>query len=81
MISESIQKVFIADFGVIMKKDDGGQDNSNGDFQTKPVKVTLKVEKYRDGRLGKTDIYLDYQRSRMLTKEEYQKECEAAMKI
>jgi hypothetical protein len=41
--------------------------------------LSLKVEKNRDGKLGKTEIYLDYLRSRMMTKEEYQKHCEAVM--
>jgi len=54
---------------------------SNGDSEMRPVKVALKVEKNRDGKLGKTEIYLDYPRSRMMTKEEYQKQCEAVMEI
>jgi hypothetical protein len=31
----------------------------NADSEIRPVKVALKVEKNRDGRLGKTEIYLD----------------------
>jgi hypothetical protein len=80
-ISESIQKIFIADFGAIMRKDDNGNNQSNGDSEIRPVKVALRVEKNRDGKLGKVDIYLDYPRSRMMTKEEYQKQCEAVMEI
>jgi hypothetical protein len=41
--------------------------------------VALKVAKNRDEKLGKTEIYLYYPRSRMMTKEEYQKQCEAVM--
>jgi replicative DNA helicase len=67
-ISESIQKIFIADFGAIMKKEDNGNNQPNGDSEIRPVKVALKVEKNRDGKLGKVDIYLDYPRSRMMTK-------------
>jgi hypothetical protein len=80
-ISESIHKIFIADFGAIMKKDDNGNNQCNGDSEIRPVKVALKVEKNRDGKLRKAEIYLDYPRSRMLTKEEYQKQCEAVMEI
>lgn len=54
---------------------------SNGDPEMRPVKVALKVERNRDGELEKTEIYLDYPPSRMMTKEEYQKGCEAAMEI
>ena len=64
-----------------MRKDDNGNKQSNGDSDMRPVKVALKVEKNRDGKLGKTEIYLDYPRSKMMTKEEYQRECEAAMEI
>jgi replicative DNA helicase len=80
-ISESIQKIFIADFGAIMTKDASNNSQTNGDSEMRPVKVALKVEKSRDGKLGKVDIYLDYPRSRMMTKEEYQKQCEAVMEI
>ena len=80
-ISESIQKLFIADFGGIIRKDDvdPGEDNQNQG--PKPVKVTLSVEKNRDGKVGKVQLYLDYQRSRFLTNEEYQKEFEKRMQI
>jgi hypothetical protein len=43
--------------------------------------VALKVERDRDEKLGKTEIYLYYPRSRMMTKEEYQKKYEAVMEI
>jgi hypothetical protein len=43
--------------------------------------VALKVEKNRDEKLGKTEIYLYYPWSRMMNKEEYQKQYEAVMEI
>jgi hypothetical protein len=64
-----------------MKNNDNANNQTNGDPEIRPVKVALKVEKNRDGKLGKTEIYLDYSRSRMMTKEEYQKQCEAAMEF
>ena len=39
-----------------MRKDDNGNKQSNGDSDMRPVKVALKVEKNRDGKLGKTEI-------------------------
>ncbi len=80
-ISESIQKIFIADFGAIMRKDDISNKQSNIESEMRPVKINLRMEKNRDGKLGKTEIYLDYPRSRMITKEEYQKDCQGAMEI
>ena len=57
-----------------------GKEESNGD-QMDPVKVTLNIEKNRDGRMGKTQVYFDYPRSRVLTQEEYQKEQGGIMEI
>ncbi len=52
-----------------------------GDQPPKPVKAILKVEKNRDGKTGKTTLYFDYPRSRILTNEEYMDEFGEAMKI
>jgi replicative DNA helicase len=41
----------------------------------------LKVEKNRDGKTGKTHLYFDYPRSRILTNEEYMDEFGEVMKI
>ena len=80
-ISESIQKLFIADFGAVMVKADGGDKELDGEQGIKPVKVMLKVEKNRDGKIGKVYVYLDYLRARFLTKEEYQQEYKSTMEI
>ena len=45
-----------------------------GDQPPKPVKAILKVEKNRDGKTGKTTLYFDYSRSRVLTNEKYMDE-------
>ena len=73
-VSESIQKVFIADFGAIIQRAESPENGSNGDQPPKPVKATLKVEKNRDGKTGKTNLYFDYPRSRILTNDEYMNE-------
>ena len=54
---------------------------TTGDQPPKPVKVILKVEKNRDGKTGKTTLYFDYLRSRILTNEEYTDEFGEVMKI
>jgi hypothetical protein len=54
---------------------------SDGDQPPKPVKALLKVEKNRDGKTGKTNLYFDYSRSRILTNEEYMDEFGEVMKI
>jgi replicative DNA helicase len=41
----------------------------------------LKVEKNRDGKTGRTNLYFDYSRSRILTNEEYMDEFGEVMKI
>jgi hypothetical protein len=45
----SLLKIFMADFGSIMKKDVNNNSQSNGDSDMRPVKVALKVEKKKDG--------------------------------
>jgi len=80
-ISESIQKLFIADFGGIIRKDNSGSDAKKEDPSLRPVKVVLNIEKNRDGKVGKTYLYLDYQRSRFLTVEEYREEYEKITEI
>jgi hypothetical protein len=80
-ISESIQKVFIADFGAIIQRAENPMDQTNGDQPLKPVKAILKVEKNRDGKVGKMDMYFDYPRSRILTGEEYRKEFGGTLQI
>ena len=47
----------------------------------KPVKGILKVEKNRDGKAGKTNLYFDNPRSRILTNDEYMDEFGEVMKI
>jgi hypothetical protein len=59
-ISESIQKLFIAYFGVIIRKDNSGSDTEKEDPSLRPVKVLLNIEKNRDGKIGKTYLYFDY---------------------
>jgi len=54
---------------------------STGDQPPKPVKAILKVEKNRDGKTGKTNLYFDYPRSSILTNEEYMDEFGEVMKI
>jgi replicative DNA helicase len=66
----SIQKLFIADFGGIIRNDNPGSDTEKEDQSLRPVRVVLNIEKNRDGKIGKTYLYFDYQRSRLLTLEE-----------
>jgi replicative DNA helicase len=80
-VSESIHKVFIADFGAIIQRVENPENGSNGDQPLKPVKAILKVEKNRGGKTGKTNLYFDYPRSRILTNEEYMSEFGEVMKI
>jgi replicative DNA helicase len=80
-VSESIHKVFIADFGAVIQRVESPENGSNGDQPPKPVKAILKVEKNRDGKTGKTNLYFDYPRSRILTNEEYMDEFGEVMKI
>jgi len=41
----------------------------------------LKVEETKDGKTGKTNLYFDYPRSRILTNEEYMDKFGEIMKI
>jgi len=47
----------------------------------KPVKAILKVEKNRDGKTGKTNLYFGYPRSRILTMRSTMSEVWEVMKI
>jgi replicative DNA helicase len=69
MISESMQKLFIADFSAMMYLDDT-EEISSDDGTYVPRKVVLKVDKNRDGKTGKTHIYINYPESRFLTQQE-----------
>jgi replicative DNA helicase len=80
-ISESIQKLFIADFGGIIRKDNTASDTDKEDPSLRPVRVVLNIEKNRDGKIGKTYLYFDYPRSRFLTVEEYREEYEKITEI
>ena len=80
-ISESIQKLFIADFGGIIRKDNASSDTEKEDPSLRPVKVVLNIEKNRDGKVGKTYLYFDYPRSRFLTVEGYRDEYEKITEI
>ena len=80
-VSESIQKVFIADFGAIIQRAESSEKGSNGDQPPKPVKAILKVEKNRDEKTGEINLYFDYPRSMILTNEEYMDEFGEVMKI
>jgi hypothetical protein len=52
MISESMQKLFIADFSAVMVKDNISGENNKVDDNRLPKKVTLKIDKNRDGKTG-----------------------------
>jgi len=69
MISESMQKLFIADFSAMMYLDDKDEISSDDETYV-PRKVVLKVDKNRDGKTGKTHIYINYPESRFLTQQE-----------
>lgn len=77
----SIQKLFIADFGGIIRKDNPGSDTEKEDQSLRAVRVVLNIEKNRDGKIGKTYLYFDYPRSRFLTVEEYRDEYEKITEI
>jgi len=46
-----------------------------------PQKVVLKVDKNRDGKTGKTHIYMNYPQSRFLTQQEYNEEYQKLLEI
>ena len=80
MISESIQKLFIADFSAMMYWDNP-DDKTGAEDVYMPQKVILKVDKNRDGKTGKTHIYMNYPQSRFLTLQEHVDEYQALLKI
>jgi len=80
-VSESIQKIFNADFGAILLRNGKNDENTEKDDKAKPLKVNLKIEKNRDGKTGKTHFYFNYPQSRFLTKDEYEKEHSDIMEI
>jgi len=80
MISESIYKLFIADFSAMMYWDI--PDDKTGAQDTyMPQKVVLKVDKNRDGKTGKTHIYMNYPQSRFLTQQEHVDEYRMLLEI
>jgi replicative DNA helicase len=81
MISESMQKLFIADFSAMMFWEDRTDKNAEEAPSDLLKKVVLKIDKNRDGKTGKTHIYFDYPRSRFMTKDEYVKEYEKLLDI
>ena len=81
MISESMQKLFIADFSAMMTRDMADKDDSKGTPEDWPVKLVLRVNKNRDGKTGEVPIYMDYPKSRFLTKKEFDEKYGAVMEI
>jgi len=81
MISESIQKLFIADFSAMMFQEELTQKNAGDEPDDMPKKVVLKVDKNRDGKTGRAHIYFDYPRSRFMTQEEFTEEYEKLLAI
>ena len=80
MISESIQKLFIADFSAMMYWDNPDEKTGAQDIYM-PQKVVLKIDKNRDGKTGKTHIYMNYPQSRFLTQQEYVDEYQKLLEI
>ncbi|MGV7223234.1 MAG: DnaB-like helicase C-terminal domain-containing protein [Nitrospinales bacterium] len=80
MISESMQKLFIADFSAMMYLDDKEEITSDEGTYV-PRKVVLKVDKNRDGKTGKTHIYINYPESRFLTQQECVEEYSKLLEI
>lgn len=81
MMSESIQKLFIADFSAMMYGEDAGKKKSDDQVEGHPTKVILKVDKNRDGKTGMTYVYFDYPRSRFMTKEECNEEYQESLTL
>jgi len=71
MMSESIQKLFIADFSAMMYREDAGKKKTDDGQEDQPKKVILKIDKNRDGKTGMTHVYFDYPRSRLMTQDEF----------
>lgn len=80
MISESIQKLFIADFSAMMHWDNPGDKNGAEDTYI-PQKVVLKVDKNRYGKTGKTHIHFNYPQSRFLIQQEHLDEYSQLLEI
>jgi replicative DNA helicase len=80
MISESIQKLFIADFSAMMYWDNP-DDKTGAEDVYMPQKVVLKIDKNRDGKTGKTHIYMNYPQSRFLTQQEHVDEYRVLLEI
>ena len=80
MISESMQKLFIADFSAMMYWDNLSEKTGAQDVYM-PHKVILKVDKNRDGKTGKTHIYINYPQSRFLTQQEHVDEYRELLEI
>jgi replicative DNA helicase len=81
MISESMQKLFIADFSAIMMRDHGDEAEKNGPPEDFPTKILLKIHKNRDGKTGDLNIYFDYPRSRFLTVRELNQEYRCVLEV
>ena len=60
-----------ADLGVIIQRVETVENELNENQRRRSVKGILKMEKNMDGNTGKTDLYFDYPRSRILTNEKY----------
>jgi replicative DNA helicase len=73
-ISESMHKLFIADFSAIMMRDRDDEANKRDPDDDFPTKILLKIHKNRDGNTGDLNIYFDYPRSRFLTVRELNQE-------
>ena len=58
-----------ADLGVIIQRVETVKYELAENQPPKPVKATLKVEKNRDGKTGKTNLYFDYPRSKIWTQQ------------
>jgi hypothetical protein len=81
LISESIQKLFIADFSAMMFREELKQNSTGYESDDMPKKVMLKIDKNRDGKTGLTHIYFDYARSRFMTHAEYVEKFEKTLKL
>jgi replicative DNA helicase len=72
---------WVSDFSAMMIRDDKSSKDKDSDTDDLPQKVTLKIDKNRDGKTGQTQIYFDYKRSIFLTKSEYLEEFKGIMEI
>jgi replicative DNA helicase len=62
-------------------REDRSSKNKDKDTADLPQKVTLKIDKNRDGKTGQTQIYFDYKRSRFLTNSEFSEEFKGILEI